>query len=197
MKTNLKLICQSSLLGLAALLLLAGCASKPTIQFEADRSATFSSYKTYALFPMDKAKGIEGADPAISLRYAPVINQAVADGLKAKGFTPADIGTAHFGIKVNGAIAPKIDVNNWGYSAMGYPRWGRYWGQPGMGYPTTTIDSYNEGILRLEVYDAASKELVWVGWAKDRLGKAPTDEQVANVIASILANFPPPPMPKA
>ncbi len=197
MKTNSKPIPGSSLLCLLVLIAFAaGCASHPTIQYEADRSTAFSAYKTYALFPMDKSTGISGADPNVSLRYAPVINTAVADGLKAKGYTPADITAANFSVRVNATIAPKIDIDTWGYTTVGYPRWGDYWGQPGLGYPgypVTTVDSYDEGLLRIEIYDNTSKELVWVGWAKDRLGKSPSDEAVADVIAQVLANSPPPP----
>ncbi len=196
MKTNLKFLLSCASVCLGVILFVAGCASGPTISYEADREAKFAGYKTYALFPMDKAKGIQGADPSVSLRYAPVINRAIAEGLQAKGFNPVELGTADFSVYVNATIAPRVELDEWGYSSLGYYRWGGYWGRPGIGYTTTTVDTYKEGLLRVEVYDGASKELAWVGWAKDRLGKAPTDEQVANVIAQVLANFPPPEKPE-
>jgi hypothetical protein len=55
---------------------------------------------------------------------------------------------------------------------------------------------YLEGMLVLDIVDAASKELVWQGEAKGFVGKKSNpkkeDEMVKEAVHKILKNFPPP-----
>jgi hypothetical protein len=60
----------------------------------------------------------------------------------------------------------RLDTISWGY---GYPA-GFYWdpyhsGYWGSGYSTTTVRRYVKGTLVVDVWDTASKELVWRGTA--------------------------------
>ncbi len=52
----------------------------------------------------------------------------------------------------------RLETTNWGY---GYPR-DFYWGS---GYSTTTVQKYVKGTLIVDVWDTASKKLVWRGTA--------------------------------
>jgi hypothetical protein len=194
MKTKTSIKSVASLVLLAALGFVSGCASGPEIKYEADRSASVAAYKTYTLIPFSKTAGITGAAPGTSLRYAPVITAGLKSALVAKGYTESSKDAANFAVNVRATIVPKTDVTDWGMGYAGYGRWGAggYWGRTGMGYDVT-VDRYNEGVLRIEIYDIKSKDLVWVGWAKDQLYKAPEDAAVTKVISDILANFPPPP----
>ena len=181
-----------------AVALFSGCATTPEIKFEADRSIDVSGYKSYVLVPFSKTTGIsgQGADPGASLKYAAPITSAIKSALAAKGYTEtASVAAADFAVNVRATIVPQTDVTDWGMGYAGYPGWRGggygYWGYNG-GY-NVSVDQYNQGVLRIEIYDAKKKELVWVGWASDRLSDKPDVTKIPPIVASILANFPPPP----
>jgi hypothetical protein len=189
-----------SLFGLgliAALGFVSGCTTGPEIKYEADATANLTGYKTYILVPFSKPSGtgITGANPGAGLRYAPVLTSSIKSTLAAKGYTEAPKETADFAVNVRATVVPKTDITDWGmgYGGYGYGGWGRggYWGHGGMGYDVT-VDQYNEGVLRIEIYDVKKRELVWVGWATAELYKAPEDAGVAKAVTDILANFPVP-----
>ena len=176
---------------------LAGCASAPEIKYEADRSVDVSGYKTYAMVPFSKTSGItgQGANPGASLKYAEPITSAIKSTLAAKGYTEVSADKADFAVNVRATIVPQTDVTDWGMGYAGYPGWRGggygYWGAGG-GY-NVTVDQYNQGVLRIELFDMKKKDLVWVGWATDRLSDKPDVTKIPPIVASILANFPPPP----
>lgn len=182
-----------------ALALFSGCATGPEIKFEADRSVDVSGYKTYALVPFSKTAGItgQGANPGASLKYAEPITSAIKSALAAKGYSETtDTNKADFAVNVRATIVPQTDVTDWGMGYAGYPGWrgggyGGYWGAGG-GY-NVSVDQYNQGVLRIEIFDLKKKDLVWVGWASDRLSDKPDVTKIPPVVTSILANFPPPP----
>ena len=183
-----------------ALALFSGCVTGPEIKFEADRSVDVSGYKTYALVPFSKTAGIsgQGADPGSSLKYAAPITSAIKAGLAAKGYTEAvDVNKADFAVNVRATIVPQTDVTDWGMGYGGYN--GFYGGYGGHGYwgygggYNVSVDQYNQGVLRIEIFDMKKKELVWVGWASDRLADKPDVNKIPPIVTGILANFPPPP----
>ena len=183
----------------SALALFSGCATGPEIKFEADRSVDVSGYKTYVLVPFSKTGGIsgQGANPGSSLKYAGPITDAIKSALAAKNYTEADASKADFAVNVRATIVPQTDVTDWGMGYGGYPGWHGgygggygYWGHSGY---NVTVDQYNQGVLRIEIFDMKKKELVWVGWASDRLSDKPDVAKIPPIVTSILANFPPPP----
>jgi hypothetical protein len=181
-----------------ALALFSGCTTGPEIKFEADRTIDVSGYKTYALIPFSKTAGIsgQGADPGASLKFAAPITAAIKSGLAGKGYTEsADANKADFAVNVRATVVPQTDVTDWGMGYAGYPGWRGggygYWGYGG-GY-NVTVDQYNQGVLRIEIFDMKKKELVWVGWASDRLDDKPDATKIPGIVNGILANFPPPP----
>jgi hypothetical protein len=182
----------------SALAFFSGCATGPEIKFEADRSIDVSGYKTYVLVPFSKTAGIsgQGANPGSSLKFAAPITDAIKSALAAKGYTEADASKADFAVNVRATVVPQTDVTDWGMGYAGYPGWRGgggygYWGTTG-GY-NVTVDQYNQGVLRIELFDMKKKELVWVGWASDRLDDQPDPAKIPGIVSGILANFPPPP----
>ena len=184
----------------SALAFLSGCATGPEIKYEADRSVDVSSYKNYVLVPFSKTKGIsgQGASPGDSLKYAAPITAAIKSALAAKGYSEVTaVPSADFAVNIRATVVPQTDVTDWGMGYAGYPGWrggaygGGYWGYGG-GY-NVSVDQYNQGVLRIEIYDAKKKELVWVGWATDRLDDKPDTTKIPGIVSAILANFPPPP----
>jgi len=60
-----------------------------------------------------------------------------------------------------------VNTDSWGY---GYPSsfyWNPYWGGAYGGTATTTVTSYTRGTLIVDVWDVATKKLIWRGSAND------------------------------
>ena len=60
----------------------------------------------------------------------------------------------------------RLQTDSWGYGFGGYGRgrWGYYdYGYGGPVSTTTTVHEYEEGTLVVDIWDAASQELVWRG----------------------------------
>jgi hypothetical protein len=174
---------------LTALLLLFGCQSGPKISSEFNPDTDFSGYSKYVMLPLPAS--IPGGDPGMVLRTGKIIEQAAIDSLAAKGFQQVEAAEADFAVKLTGKVVPKVDVTDMGYTAMPRRGWYGYY-QPFYYESNVYVDQYEEGTLIIEVYDAASRELVWVGWGEARKRSGPPDtERINAAVDSILAGFPP------
>ena len=77
---------------------------------------------------------------------------------------------------VSTANRQQLNTTSWGY---GYPAgwaWNPYWGNAwgmGMGTSTTTVSTYTDGTLIIDVWDAESKMLIWRGTATATLKQKP------------------------
>jgi len=179
----------SGLVSLAvAALLIAGCASKPTIKTDYDHTIDFSQYKTYAFFnPM----GIE--NPNYSSIYGSIFRDAISKEMESRGYTKSD--NPNLLINVSGRLQDKIRVtttsdpymagNYYGYRRGAYGAWGGY------GYGTTTnVSNYTEGTVNVDMVDRAQKRMVWEGVAVGRVKENKTNEETRkNIHAGIQEMF--------
>jgi len=176
----------SSLLCLGGVLLGAGCASPVKTDYKT--GTDFSRYKTFALMPLPQRASAE--DPGLVLRLAQPARDAVVSQLTAKGFSEAPTNTADLVVNLRGQSLPRVEVNDYGFT---YPAMTRYGTYTVVRNPHTTVSTYNERTLIIEMLDNHSKELVWVGWTKKESSKQVTPEVLQKAIQEILAEFPPPP----
>lgn len=179
-----------TLLAVAAAVI-TGCQSAPKVSSEYNPDADFSAYKTYVMLPLPNS--IPGADPGMILRTGKIVESAAIDALNAKGLQQVEAAEADFAVKLTGKVVPKVDVTDMGYTAMPSRGWYGYY-QPYYYESNVYVDQYEEGTLIIEIYDAGSKELTWVGWgvARKRSGAA-DPERIQAAVNSILAGFPPAP----
>lgn len=176
-----------NLLIATAVLLLAACAKTP--DWDYDKSANFSNYKTFAWMPSASlTKNVNNYQ--ISGLMEKRVREAVNNELQKQNMQLVDVAQADVLINYHASVDTKIDVDtvNIGYGA----RW-NYWN---MGYNTqTTTREYEVGTLIIDVIDSASKQLIWRGAKEGRLKKNQTPEQrtqvVNETVANILSNFPP------
>ena len=176
-----------NLLIATAVLFLAACAKTP--DWDYDKSADFSNYKTFSWVPnASLTKNV--ANYQISPLMEKRVREAVNAELEKSGMKLVDVAQADVLINYHASVDTKIDVDtfNVGYGA----RW-NYWG---MGYNTqTTTREYEVGTLILDVVDRASNQLVWRGAKEGRLKKNQKPEKRTQVIndtvINILSNFPP------
>jgi hypothetical protein len=160
----------------------AGCSGISTTS-DWDESYDFSSLSTYAWME----QGLEGGVSQIMLRrmYA-----AVDDDLAAKGFGKKDIYTADVLFAYHTGTQDRQQYDTYGYGAGGW--WGGYWGG---GMTTTSVRTYTEGTLILDVVDRESNELVWRGSASKTIDQMDSPEQrvktIQDAVSSLLKDFPP------
>ncbi|NNG42792.1 DUF4136 domain-containing protein [Pseudoalteromonas sp. NEC-BIFX-2020_002] len=176
-----------NLLIATAVLFLAACAKTP--DWDYDKSADFSNYKTFA-WVQDASLTKNTTNYQISPLMEKRVRDAVNTELTNMGMQLSEITQADVLINYHASVGTKIDVDtfNTGYSA----RW-NYWG---MGYNTqTTTREYEVGTLIVDVVDRASNQLVWRGAKEGRLRKNQSPEArtdaITKTVADILSNFPP------
>ena len=169
-------------------IMLASCASKPTIQSDYDHSIDFTKYKTYGFFnPM----GIE--NPNYSSIYGSIFREAISKEMESRGYTQSD--KPDLMINVSGRLQDKTKVTTTSdpYMGGGYYgyRGGRYGTWGGYGYGTSThVSNYTEGTVNVDMVDHELKRMVWEGVAVGRVSEKKTNEETrANVQAGIQEMF--------
>jgi hypothetical protein len=159
-----------------------GCSGISTTS-DWDESYDFSTLSTYAWTEQE----LEGGVSEIMVRrmYA-----AVDDDLAAKGFSKKDVHTADVLLAYHTGTQDRQQYDTYGYGAGGW--WGGYWGG---GMTTTSVRTYTEGTLILDVVDRVKNELVWRGSATDTIDEMNSPEQrvqlIQNAVTELLKDFPP------
>lgn len=164
------------------LVVLAGCDLKTTMDY--DRDVDFSTIKTY------KWAGRE--HPEISDLEHKKIVSAVDRQLKLKGFEQVDsnpdVVITYFGDNDERTV---VDTTHHGYGFGG----GWYWG-PGYGRmtsSTSTVRTYTEGTLVLDMYVASKKELIWRGTVSGTVVDDPQkmEKKINKGLEKLFKKYPP------
>lgn len=177
--------------GMGVLLMLAGSCSTVSYVVDQDRDADFSTLRTFAWFELaEPARRPPPPAPApANTLVSDRIRRSVTHELTAKGLEPAAVGEADLLVTFHVALRERLAVYHAGW---GYPYGGRYWG-PGYGWGggPTTVRSYTEGSVVVDVLDAGRRQLIWRGIAEGALTRPnPTDEDIAKVVNRLMASFP-------
>lgn len=167
---------------LSVAIVLASCSSVRTAS-DYDKNVDFSTYKTFGFYKtgIDKAQ-ISDLDKKRILR-------SIESTLTAKGLTKSD--TPDLLVNIFTKARTQVDVNQfnnyWGYG------WGWGWNPWMWGPSTTSVSTYTEGTLFIDLIDAQKKELVWQGQGEGTLTKDvdKKDERASEFVQAILERFPP------
>jgi hypothetical protein len=153
--------------------------------FDYDRSVDFSGYSTYAW--MERDNSVESQLPEhLRMRLRRVTEEILAE----KGFDPAPappqtdlLLTYYYGAK------DQLEINHVGYSP--YTPWGYgYW--PGFNYGYTEVRSYTQGTLVLDIVDARTHQLVWMGKIEKEVRSVnPSGKRIQKAVRKLVKNFPP------
>ena len=170
---------------LAAFLLMAACAHGQEVHYNYDRSANFASYKTYQWVEIPG-----GSVPDQLIDQA--IMQAADEQLAQKGLTKVD-NNADLYIGYQFVLNLEKSVSLWETGGAG-PGWG--WDPWGGGRnvqgQTSTIPV---GILLMDLYDVARKQLVWRADAIKTINlKTDPDKNYKNlqkVMTKLFKHYPP------
>jgi Domain of unknown function (DUF4136) len=148
------------------------------VETDYDHSANFLQYHTYSWGP------VHATDPLFEER----IREAVDRELQAKGWqqvpSSGDVTVTAVAGRKN-----KTEYNTF-YDGLG-PGWGwRGWGE---GMATTTVENIPVGTLVIDIYDTASKRLVWRGLAHDQLSDKPekNTQKLQKAVEKMFDKFPP------
>lgn len=186
------------LLASCALLLLAGCATGPTIRSDFDPAIDFSHYRTWGYYePLSAEKS----------GYATINSQRVKDAVRREmtqrgyTYTPA---SPELRVNFYTSIQDRVRVSPgfydpyfyggpWGWGGWGGWGWGGGWyGAPF--YDRPYVSSYREGKLVVDVVDAAQNRLVWTGSASEPLRSKQTPQEraagVDNAVTQIFTQYP-------
>ncbi len=163
------------------LLFFASCSSVRTAS-DFDKNVDFTKYKTFAFF---KA-GIDKVE--VSDLDKKRILYAIEKEMLAKGFTKSE--KPDILVNIFTKAREQVDVNQFN-SGFGYG-YGFGW-NPYMYGNRTSVSSYTEGTLFIDLIDATKKELVWQGEGSGVLTQNSGDKEkrINEFVAEILAQYPP------
>jgi hypothetical protein len=151
-------------------------ASAVEVRSDFDHHANFSQYKTYSWAKVDTP------DPLWNDR----VKEAVDRALTAKGWSQVPSG-GDVSVVAVGTTHQKPTLRTF------YDGFGGGWQWGGFADATTYVENYTEGTLVVDLFDSASKKLIWRGSATDVLsGKPEKDEKkVDKAVAKMFDHFPP------
>jgi len=165
----------SSALVVTLLWLTAGTLIAQDVRYNFMPRTDFSKYRTY------KWVNIGGAHPDQIMDAE--IKQSVDSQLSSKRMTKTDSDKADLYIGYQSAVDQETQWDAWGSRAFG------------MGMGSWTSSTISVGTLVLDMYDPASKELVWTGRATKTIDPSSNHEKnqqrLDKAIAKLLKNYPP------
>ena len=174
------------------LLAVASVASAQDVRFNFDKATDFTKYKTFKL--VDN----KDSDKLDDLTKKQVDDTLVAE-LTKKGLSKATGDAADLYVGYQASISTEKQVNTFDTGYSYGPGWGPYgggYGAWGGGMSTSTTETIYNGTLVVDMYDTATKQLVWRGAASKTLDtRAKPDKREKNLVKvfqKLFKNYPPP-----
>ena len=164
-------------------LILSACSSMlaQDVHYNFKAGTDFSKYHTY------KWIDLPGNIPPDQL-IDQEIKQAIDSQLAGKGLSKTDGDTADLYVGYQGAIDREKE---WTAFGDGFGPWGF----GGMGMATATSSTIQNGTIVLDMYDPATKQLVWTGQATKTLNPSGNPEKnqknLDKAMQKLLKNYPP------
>ena len=173
---------------LAAMLTLGGCASGPVVRADHDRTADFTSYRTFG-FASPLGTDRAGYQSVVSLHLkAATQREMEARGMRLETAAPQLL------VNFNAALTDKLHVSTMPVMGVGMGR-GYYGYRTGMyaAWPLyvdqTIVTQYKEGTLNIDVIDAARRQLVWESVVTESVTQEMLDNVPAAIDAAVAAAF--------
>ena len=171
-------------------IVVAACSGIPVSQ-DFEQGFDFSGLETFAWEPNENDRwGLAASNQLVDRR----IRSAVENNLISQQFSQVDAAEADFLISYNVVVDQRIRSSNLsGGVTVGRSSVGRH-GSIGIG-TGSTIHTYEQGTLYIDVVDAASDKLVWRGVSSQALPDLSDPQRLTDhvntTVAAILAQFPP------
>jgi len=169
-----------------------GLTSCTTMQARSDyyAEADFSEYASFAWMADSPLIQSESRRVEISQLNIRRIREAIERELTSKGFSSAPTrDEADFAVSFTVGARDMIRTEDYPVFYRGRWRWG-----PPYYWPNVDVYMYTEGMLAIDVFDNATREPVWHGWARKRVVGADVENPESAIdaaVRAILADFPP------
>ena len=160
-------------LSFSLMMLVATIAVAQKITTESAPGTNFESYKTFMWIKQPNV-----SDPILKQRIVDDVNAQ----LQAKGFRQVNEG-ADLGVAAHMATQKEKTLNTFYDGFGGGWRWGG-----GFGTATTTVSTYEEGTLVVDLFDAKTKNAVWRGTATQGVSSTP-EKQSKNIDKAVEKRF--------
>ncbi|HEY6293707.1 MAG TPA: DUF4136 domain-containing protein [Terriglobia bacterium] len=163
-------------------LLTAGSAFGQKVNVDWDKTANFSSFKTYAW-----AKGTPSPNQLVDQR----ITNAIDAQLAAKGLQKLDAGAnPDLAVTYAAAVGAQTQLNTTTLGGWGGP-WRYGWGG---GTSTTSVQQIPVGQLVVELGDIKNKDLVWRATSSDTMSDNPqkNEKKINKAVEKMFKKYPPP-----
>ena len=181
-----------TLIAVTAVISAIACSST-SIHTDFDHQADFSEYSTFAWYAEGEPRNspTEGPSQIIDGR----IRRAISENLQAKDLTQTGPGDADLLVTYYASLNSQMrfHTTGWGYG-QGWG-WGPYWSfgygfWPGWTY--TTVSTYHEGTIIIDIIDRGKNQLVWRGVSTRFLGKkSHSVEKIDESMNRVFVDFPP------
>ncbi len=157
------------------------------VETTVDRAADFSKYRTFKIEIATKWGNPIGEKNML---------EELTTAFTAKGWTQDTSGSPDVNIVVHGATKERQRIDTF-YTGGGGGYYGG-WGWGGVGSSSTMVSEYTEGTLVVDIFDSATKQLVWRGVAQDELKAKQNkrEKQATKAVTKLLKDFPPKPQGK-
>lgn len=183
----------ASIIVLAALMVVVGSCSSTRFIVDHDSRHDFTGFSTYAWFklasPPDQAKPPSEANTILTRR----ISRAIDGELTGKGFVRAEVGDADFLVTFSLVLNQRMVMYHTGWSVPigGWGRGGWGW-SVGWGGHRSSVETYTEGTIIVDVLDTGTRTLVWRGVIENAFSKPnPDDDTIRKLVARVMESFPP------
>jgi hypothetical protein len=162
------------------------------VKYNYRQGTDFSKYHTYKW--VDTVDGAPAIGGHLDQILDSEIKQSIDSQLAAKGLTKVDSGKADLLVSYQIALTQEKQWNGSGQGWGGGPGWGGPWGMESLS-GTATSSTINIGTLVLGIYDAAAKQLVWMGAASKTVNPGKNQEKnrknLDKATQKLLKDFPP------
>lgn len=161
-------------------LLLAGCATYPSVHTDFDPAADFANYRSYSWAPL---KVPAGMNPLLFRRVQASIDRSLA----ARGYQQSAASDFIIDFTVLEKDRAQIHDDYWPHHGWGWGGWG--WGPA---YPSIDIDYYTQRSIIIDIYDGSDRRAVWHGTVKKNGDQDAIDyAKLDAAVDAVLSRFPP------
>jgi len=182
-----------TVVALVATSLISGSCSSTRFWVDYDTRHDFSGYSSYAWFklatPPEEASPPTRGNTILTRRIRWAVDSQLAD----RGFEKVDFSQADFLVTYSLVLQPQVVMVHTGWTVpIGGWGWGG-WGW-GMGWSggRSSVQSYTEGTIIVDVLDPKTRVLVWRGIVERAFKRPnPDDEQIKRVVMRVMRDFPP------
>lgn len=163
---------------IAAVAIVASCASGPTINTDFNPATNFAQYNSFGFKATEQIP-----DPIVESR----IQSAITSALTSRGWTRNDLSPSVW-------VVPHVQLSEQTQLNTYNSGWGYGW-RWGGGASTTTVEKIPVGTVIIDLVDARENQMIWRGTASNTLQqKASPEERQQNLneaMQRLFAKFPP------